>query len=52
LNDSLLTLVKNKVIDYREAYVTAVNKSEFEGQLTREGLVKGAMAEGSEKASS
>jgi len=52
LNDSLLTLVKNKVIDFREAYVTAVNKVEFEGQLTREGLVKGAMAEGSEKASS
>jgi len=52
LNDSLLTLVKNKVIDFREAYVTAVNKVEFEGQLTREGLVKGGMAEGSEKASS
>ena len=38
LNDSLLTLVKNKVIDFREAYTVAVNKSEFEGQMTREGM--------------
>ena len=38
LNDSLLALVKNKQVDIREAYTMAVNKSEFAGQLAREGL--------------
>jgi twitching motility protein PilT len=47
LNDSLLTLVKNKVIDFREAYTVAVNKSEFEGQITREGMKTGAAPESS-----
>jgi len=45
LNDSLLTLVKNKVIDFREAYTVAVNKTEFEGQITREGMKTGAAPE-------
>ena len=47
LNDSLLTLVKNKVIDFREAYTVAVNKSEFEGQMTREGMKAGTAPESS-----
>ena len=38
LNDSLLALVKNKVVDVKEAYMMAVNKSEFGAQLGREGV--------------
>jgi twitching motility protein PilT len=38
LNDSLLGLVKNKVVDIKEAYSMAVNKTEFGAQLAREGL--------------
>ena len=46
MNDSLLTLVKNKQVDIREAYTMAVNKSEFGGQLAREGLkIGGPLAE-------
>jgi twitching motility protein PilT len=45
MNDSLMTLVKNKVIDFREAHTMAVNKSEFEGQLAREGITGGIVPE-------
>jgi twitching motility protein PilT len=38
LNDSLLNLVKNKVVEIKEAYGMAVNKTEFGAQLAREGL--------------
>ena len=38
LNDSLLALVKNKLVDVSEAYTMAVNKSEFGAQLAREGV--------------
>ena len=38
LNDSLMALVKNKTIDVREAHLMSVNKSEFEGMLSREGI--------------
>jgi twitching motility protein PilT len=41
LNDSLMTLVKNKVIDIREAHMMSVNKSEFGSMLVREGLGTG-----------
>ncbi len=37
LNDSLFTLVKNKVVDFKEAYAMAVNKTEFAAQVTRDG---------------
>jgi twitching motility protein PilT len=43
LNDSLLSLVKGKVIEFREAYMMAVNKSEFESQLSREGIKGGVI---------
>ncbi|MEP6802032.1 MAG: type IV pilus twitching motility protein PilT [Acidobacteriota bacterium] len=36
LNDSLFTLVKNKVVDFKEAYAMAVNKTEFAAQVSRE----------------
>jgi twitching motility protein PilT len=38
LNDSLLALVKNKVVDVKEAYNMSVNKTEFGAQLGREGV--------------
>jgi twitching motility protein PilT len=38
LNDSLLDLVRRKVVDPREAYVKAVNKAEFKSALQREGI--------------
>ncbi|MGH9317671.1 MAG: type IV pilus twitching motility protein PilT [Thermoanaerobaculia bacterium] len=41
LNDSLLTLVKNKLIDIKEAYMNSINKSEFAGLLAREGYKAG-----------
>jgi twitching motility protein PilT len=41
LNDSLMTLVKNKVVDLGEAHMMSVNKSEFGSMLVREGLGTG-----------
>ena len=41
LNDSLMALVKNRVIEVPEAYRNAVHKSEFAGLLTREGFTTG-----------
>jgi twitching motility protein PilT len=38
LNDSLLDLVKRKLIEPREAYIKAVNKGEFKNLLQREGI--------------
>jgi twitching motility protein PilT len=38
LNDSLLDLVKRKVVEPREAYIKAVNKGEFKNMLQREGF--------------
>jgi twitching motility protein PilT len=38
LNDSLLAHVKAKIVDIKEAYNMAVNKTEFGAQLAREGL--------------
>ena len=38
LNDSLLALVKNKIVDTKEAYMMAVNKTEFGAQLGRDGM--------------
>ena len=42
MNDSLMTLVKNKAIDVREAHTMSVNKSEFASLLVREGLATSA----------
>ena len=41
MNESLMTHVKNKLVDPKEAYMMAVNKSEFAGLLSREGLKTG-----------
>ena len=38
LNDSLMDLVKRKVVEPREAFVKAVNKAEFKNLLQREGI--------------
>jgi hypothetical protein len=38
LNDSLLALVKGKIVDVKEAYNMSVNKTEFGAQLGREGV--------------
>ncbi len=38
LNDSLMDLVRRKVVEPREAYIKAVNKGEFKNLLTREGI--------------
>jgi len=38
LNDSLLDLVKRKLVDPSEALLHSVNKSEFAGMLTKDGL--------------
>ena len=38
LNDSLLDLVRKKVVDPREAYFHAVNKTEFSAMLAKEGF--------------
>jgi twitching motility protein PilT len=38
LSDALLDLVKRKVVEPREAYMKAVNKSEFKGLLERAGF--------------
>ena len=46
LNDSLMELVRRKVIDPREAYVKAVNKGEFKNLLTREGITLDIAAAG------
>ena len=37
LNDSLIDLVRNKVLDPQEAYMVSVNKTEFTGMLRKEG---------------
>jgi twitching motility protein PilT len=39
LNDSLLDLVRRKVVDPREAYIKSVNKAEFKNLLQREGIL-------------
>jgi len=44
LNDSLLALVKNKVVEIQEAFAMAINKTEFGAQLAREGIKVGAPA--------
>ena len=46
LNDSLMELVRRKVVDPREAYVKAVNKGEFKNLLTREGITLDIAAAG------
>src|SRR5262249_49349786 len=38
MSDSLLDLVKRKVVEPREAYLKAVNKGEFKQALAREGF--------------
>jgi twitching motility protein PilT len=38
LNDSLISLVKRKLVEPREAYLKAVDKAGFESMLNREGL--------------
>jgi twitching motility protein PilT len=38
LNDSLLDLVRAKQVEPRAAYMLSVNKTEFAGMLTREGI--------------
>jgi len=38
LNDSLLDLVKRKLVDPKEASLHSVNKAEFAGMLTKEGF--------------
>jgi twitching motility protein PilT len=38
LNDSLLDLVRRKVVEPREAYIKSVNKAEFKNVLGREGI--------------
>jgi twitching motility protein PilT len=44
LNDSLLALVKNKVVEIQDAFSMAINKTEFGSQLAREGIKVGAPA--------
>jgi twitching motility protein PilT len=38
LSDSLIELVRKKLVDPQEAYLRAVNKAEFKQMLTREGI--------------
>jgi hypothetical protein len=38
LNDSLIELVRNRVVDPKEAYMLSVNKTEFSGMLGKEGF--------------
>ena len=38
MNDSLIDLVRNGVVEPKEAYIKAVNKSEFKNLLTKEGV--------------
>jgi twitching motility protein PilT len=38
LNDSLIELVRTKQVEPRAAYMLSVNKTEFAGMLTREGI--------------
>jgi twitching motility protein PilT len=45
MNDSLIDLVKRKLVDPREAYMKAVNKNEFKGVLAREGIAAGFLTE-------
>jgi twitching motility protein PilT len=44
LNDSLIELVRKRVVDPKEAYMLSVNKTEFNGMLNKEGF---AIATGS-----
>ena len=41
MNDSLLAHVKNKLVEPKEAYMMAVNKTEFAALLAREGFKTG-----------
>ena len=41
MNDSLLTLVMNKLVDANEAFMNSVNRTEFAGLLAREGYKTG-----------
>ncbi|HEX9287408.1 MAG TPA: type IV pilus twitching motility protein PilT [Thermoanaerobaculia bacterium] len=43
LNDSLLDLVRKKLVDPREAHVLSVNKTEFVAMLTKEGVPASAL---------
>jgi twitching motility protein PilT len=43
LNDSLLDLVKRKLLDPKEASLHSVNKAEFAGMLTKEGFPASAL---------
>jgi twitching motility protein PilT len=38
LNDSLIELVRNRVVDPKEAYMLSINKTEFNGMLGKEGF--------------
>jgi twitching motility protein PilT len=38
LNDSLIELVKTKVVEPKDAYMLSVNKTEFNGMLSKEGF--------------
>jgi twitching motility protein PilT len=38
LNDSLIELVRNRVVDPNEAYLLSINKTEFSGMLGKEGF--------------
>ena len=40
LGDSLLELVKKKVVEPKEAWMKAVNKAEFKGLLERAGIAR------------
>ena len=41
LNDSLIELVRKRVVDPKEAYMLSVNKTEFNGMLNKEGFSVG-----------
>jgi twitching motility protein PilT len=38
LNDSLMDLVRKKLVEPKAAYMLSVNKTEFVGMLSREGV--------------
>jgi twitching motility protein PilT len=42
LNDSLIELVRKRVVDPKEAYMLSVNKTEFNGMLNKEGFSVGS----------
>jgi twitching motility protein PilT len=41
LNDSLIELVRKRIVDPKEAYMLSVNKTEFNGMLNKEGFPTG-----------